>query len=201
MAMRGEEANWNPCSADLAITILIYYEVYSVLRANADSAEAVLEGVPSAKMVGNCVEEFSDLRWLLFIGVGYTLAKIGFGYLTALKPDVRKLVVLGQTVETILLLILLCLTCQGAYLTLFNYSLDDIKHCEDLHNMAWWLFVCSILIICVPAVVITVMVVVKVGLSGASAREHVAAVDDSASAKVDGAYAKLPDEQGPLEES
>merc|ERR1712032_1064951 len=122
------------------------------LQSNTMEHKSVWDNVPSENMSGHCITEYHDLRYLLFGGMASTIGNIAMKYLAATKPCGGIPLGIVSAIEGFLLAFLLVLSFSGFYHTAGEYDLKDIKHCEALHNYAWWLFFLSCCLVVIPAV-------------------------------------------------
>merc|ERR1712012_1532857 len=142
----------------LAIPAVCWYFEYQALKPFALSPIfAMHTHVDADKLPGQCLEEWHLLHFtlvaqvfMLFIGLVLQIMMfLGVFCFFGCRPDAFVVGMSGTyavqaltcVISSVMAIALYYVAIKGFIIVVFRYNEEDIVHCEQVHNTAWWIFV------------------------------------------------------------
>merc|ERR1712183_455684 len=163
---------------------------YNALKEYTKPGGAIIamKADPMDDLMPNCMKEYNLLHFTLIATMAVSGLALLVSLLAVLKPCGGLLVAVVSLLEFAILIFVLYIAISGMLLVGLHWEMEDIMHCQKLHNTAWWIYL-GISLWTVPLACCCMMGGFAIGMALASGRELSTVV---APALDDVDYQKLP---------
>merc|ERR1740121_3206814 len=123
----------------LPFSVVMWWFVYKALRPYATSPVfAWHTEVNETALPGQCFHEWHMLHFTMNGGIAVFIMCIILAFFQFCGLTFCE--ILLYVVETITMVCLTFISLRGLFVTLFFFNWTDEKHCQDVHNTAWWFY-------------------------------------------------------------